>query len=107
GKEVHPVPAYNNVDLTKLPLLHYRVKSVKGEGLTRETVPLAYCKGCDCKGKCDGPSCSCIRKHKKAIPPYDEDGILRGSHSVIYECNPACKCSKNCGNRVMQNGANI
>lgn len=40
--------------------------------------------------------------------PYDEKGrIILEEGYPVYECNPMCRCSKSCQNRVLQNGLRV
>ncbi|KAL3526706.1 hypothetical protein ACH5RR_011362 [Cinchona calisaya] len=40
--------------------------------------------------------------------PYDERGrIILEEGYLVYECNQRCGCSKNCKNRVLQNGVRV
>ncbi|KAK9285293.1 hypothetical protein L1049_024484 [Liquidambar formosana] len=40
--------------------------------------------------------------------PYDENGrIILEEGYLVYECNYMCSCSRNCPNRVLQNGVQV
>ncbi|XP_048334681.2 histone-lysine N-methyltransferase SUVR5 isoform X3 [Ziziphus jujuba] len=40
--------------------------------------------------------------------PYDDKGrIILEEGYLVYECNDRCSCSKNCPNRVLQNGVRV
>lgn len=40
--------------------------------------------------------------------PYDDKGlIILEDGCLVYECNHLCKCSRNCPNRVLQNGLQV
>nr|XP_039251264.1 histone-lysine N-methyltransferase EHMT1-like [Styela clava] len=60
-----------------------------------------------CKCTQDCTSCECGKQSGQCW--YDASGRLLPSFNFknppfIYECNPLCKCSRSCRNRVIQNG---
>ncbi|KAK7393114.1 hypothetical protein VNO78_21568 [Psophocarpus tetragonolobus] len=62
--------------------------------------------GCDCADGCVDPGkCACIVKNGGKLP-YECNKRLASimESSLIYECDPSCKCPSSCINRVSQHG---
>lgn len=64
----------------------------------------SFLVGCDCTPRCSHTNCTCpINSHGKFA--YDrKKRVLLPPGSPIYECNPNCKCTSDCPNRVIQKG---
>lgn len=72
--------------------------------LNDKSNPFRSC--CDCTDDCSNKSkCSCWRLTTKDDPKskygYKYKRLPDKVFTGIYECNPGCKCSKNCLNRVV------
>ncbi|KAI7994653.1 Histone-lysine N-methyltransferase, H3 lysine-9 specific SUVH5 [Camellia lanceoleosa] len=64
-------------------------------------------QGCDCIGGClDSQKCSCVLKNGGEIP-YNYNGAIVESKTLVYECGPSCKCPTSYYNRVSQHGIKI
>lgn len=107
-----PVPCVNYYDGTIPPSFTYSAKRIPKEGVNLNLDEDFLC-GCDCEDDCsDKTKCKCHQLTMSGAnapnKPPKEVGyhFKRLSTTVttgIYECNPRCKCSKACLNRVVQN----
>lgn len=99
GKEVIPIRAVNTIDDEKPPPFKYRTNCIYPD----------WChfsppKGCDCISGCsDSRKCSCAVKNGGEIP-YNSEGAVVETKTLVYECGPSCKCPPSCHNRVSQHG---
>eukprot|EP01134_Creolimax_fragrantissima_P006612 CFRG6612T1 len=129
GLEHVRLPVSNTED-ENVPTTKYinRLVGLNGTSLKH----LTYESGCECAGGiCNTKSCACIRKWGGTHPGYttfsqpeSESNEIRntvgsqrigleenkGNHPrflCIYECGPACLCSSDCGNRLVQRGVQL
>jgi [histone H3]-lysine9 N-trimethyltransferase SUV39H len=87
---------------------HYTNKMWHGEGVPGPD--LKTLRGCDCEGRCNPKSktCLCVKKQSKYLDisrvgfVYDHRGRLVEPliNYPIFECNDFCGCSADCQNRV-------
>ncbi|XP_053604536.1 histone-lysine N-methyltransferase SUV39H2-like isoform X1 [Plodia interpunctella] len=94
----------NDFDLAGPPEnFTYINSSIPGVGVTIPDEPPIGCEctACNCRSKtCCG--------NQGGLFAYTAKKRLRVAPGTpIYECNKACKCSADCGNRVVQGGRNI
>lgn len=93
----------NTVDLTGPPENFTYVNDIKPVGIV---VPNDPPIGCDCKQCSCKSNCSCGKSG--GFFAYTHKGRIRVDLGTpIFECNKACKCSADCGNRVVQKGRSI
>ncbi|CAL5409088.1 unnamed protein product [Camellia sinensis] len=102
GKELFPICDVNTMDNEKPPTFNY---------MTQMKYPDCFSpippQGCDCIGGClDSQKCSCVLKNGGEIP-YNYNGAIVESKTLVYECGPSCKCPPSCYNRVSQHGIKI
>lgn len=104
-----PIRIENLVDFDVLDEnFQYIGENIAGKGVKIVDEPLI---GCQCVTSLSG---QCISVRKLCCPhlagaffPYNRNGFLCiYPGEAIYECNSSCKCSENCGNRVIQKGRN-
>ncbi|KAL8537135.1 hypothetical protein ACS0TY_012349 [Phlomoides rotata] len=99
GKESLPIAAVNTIDDQKPPPFNYISKMMYPDWLR-----LKPPQGCDCNGRCsDSKRCPCAEKNGGEIP-YNRNGALVETKTVVYECGPNCKCPPSCYNRASQRG---
>ncbi|KAK9059180.1 hypothetical protein SSX86_021799 [Deinandra increscens subsp. villosa] len=101
GKEVFPICAFNTIDDEKPPAFTYITKIMYPDWY-KPILP----EGCDCVGRCSEKKCSCAAKNGGEIP-YNHSGAIVEAKPLVYECGPACRCSRSCYNRVTQHGMKI
>ncbi|KAL7212696.1 hypothetical protein ACSBR2_015388 [Camellia fascicularis] len=94
GKELFPICAVNTIDNEKPPTFNY---------MTQMKYPDCFSpippQGCDCIGGClDSQKCSCVLENGGEIP-YNYNGAIVESKTLVYECGPSCKCPPSCYNR--------
>ena len=76
--------------------------------LFEETINGCLCSGNSC-GTLPDQTCSC-QLYGANVCEYGllrETALSLDSLSVVQECNSSCSCSKNCRNRVVQNGIKV
>lgn len=99
GKEPIPIWAVNTIDDDKPPPFNYISKMMYPDWY-RPIPP----EGCNCVGRCSAKKkCACARKNGGAIP-YNHNGALVETMTLVYECGPHCKCPPSCYNRATQRG---
>lgn len=99
GKELMPISAVNTIDDQKPPPFTYISKMMYPDWLC-----LKPPQGCDCTGRCSGSKrCLCTVKNGGEIP-YNRNGALVETKTLVYECGPHCKCPPSCYNRASQRG---
>ncbi|KAJ8286521.1 hypothetical protein GJAV_G00040110 [Gymnothorax javanicus] len=107
GYEKVPVPCVNGVDSEPCP------DNYKYVPLSCVTSPMNIDKNithlqyCVCTDDCSSTNCMCGQLSLRCW--YDKDGRLlpefsREEPPLLFECNHACSCWRNCKNRVVQNG---
>eukprot|EP00118_Oscarella_pearsei_P010514 m.64869 g.64869 ORF g.64869 m.64869 type:complete len:216 (+) comp35285_c0_seq4:2089-2736(+) len=120
GIESVPISCVNDVDEELPPNFEYRPSRFLCQDAAVNLISdpdFLVC--CDCTDDCEDKSkCACFqlsRESALAIGVKDkaqEIGFhhkrLAANHkSAIYECNSRCKCSAQCGNRVLQIGIRL
>ncbi|XP_042002687.1 uncharacterized protein LOC121751931 isoform X1 [Salvia splendens] len=99
GKERIPICAVNTIDNGKPPPFNYISKMMYPDWY-RPIPP----EGCNCVGRCSAmEKCSCADRNGGAIP-YNHNGALVETKTLVYECGPHCKCPPSCYNRATQRG---
>ncbi|KAG8375532.1 hypothetical protein BUALT_Bualt10G0109500 [Buddleja alternifolia] len=99
GKEPFPICAVNTIDDEKPPPFNYVSKMMYPDW--HHPIPPM---GCDCTGRCsDSKKCKCAVRNGGEIP-YNRNGALVETKTLVYECGPHCKCPPSCYNRVSQKG---
>lgn len=102
GKEPFAICAVNTLNNEKPPPFNYISKMMYPDWF-RPSPPA----GCDCTGRCsDSRKCRCAVINGGEIP-YNRNGALVETKSLVYECGPHCKCPLSCYNRVSQRGIKI
>uniref|UniRef100_A0A6Q2XAL7 Euchromatic histone-lysine N-methyltransferase 1b n=1 Tax=Esox lucius TaxID=8010 RepID=A0A6Q2XAL7_ESOLU len=107
GYERVPVPCVNSVDCEPCPDNYKYVPAncvTSPMNIDKNITHLQYCV---CKDDCSSSSCMCGQLSLRCW--YDKDGRLLPEFCcdeppLIFECNHACSCWRNCKNRVVQNG---
>lgn len=107
------VPCVNEYDATFPPSFTYSTKRIPMKGVNLNLDEDFLC-GCDCEDDCaDKTKCQC---HQLTMAGVQSNGPNKAAKEVgyrfkrlptsvttgIYECNPRCKCSSTCSNRVVQ-----
>lgn len=98
----------NDVDNEPTPPweFYYTNKMWHGEGVPPPDINSL--KACNCTGKCDPKSktCLCVQRQQQYtgdVTPdfvYDTRGRLKTLDYPIFECNDLCGCDEDCRNRV-------
>ncbi|KAJ7988511.1 hypothetical protein DPEC_G00324340 [Dallia pectoralis] len=110
GYERVPVPCVNSVDSQPCPDNYKYVPAncvTSPMNIDKNITHLQYCV---CKDDCSSSSCMCGQLSLRCW--YDKDGRLLPEFCcdeppLIFECNHACSCWRNCKNRVVQNGLRV
>uniref|UniRef100_A0A1B6IPN4 SET domain-containing protein n=1 Tax=Homalodisca liturata TaxID=320908 RepID=A0A1B6IPN4_9HEMI len=91
---------YTHVD----PAIYYSDTNIPGPGVEPGLWEVSLCVQCTCVDEC-GTTCACLEASggQNYINHLLSDEKLSAS-SFLLECNDLCKCSTNCGNRVVQLG---
>lgn len=65
--------------------------------------------GCSCLDCSTSEYCECKEANEKKQFVYDHNGLYKDINvrNGIVECNARCKCSKDCINRIIQNGRKV
>lgn len=88
-------------------VINYRrnPRSKKVPSYLTDTTDNPFRSGCDCDDDCsDKSKCSCWRltwRGEKQRGGYNFKRLDARVDTGIYECNPSCKCSSKCLNRVV------
>ncbi|XP_045419144.1 histone-lysine N-methyltransferase EHMT1 isoform X9 [Lemur catta] len=107
GYERVPIPCVNAVDGEPCPSNYKYVSQscvTSPMNIDRNITHLQYCV---CIDDCSSSNCMCGQLSIRCW--YDKDGRLLPEFNMaepplIFECNHACSCWRNCRNRVVQNG---
>ncbi|XP_006900681.1 PREDICTED: histone-lysine N-methyltransferase EHMT1 [Elephantulus edwardii] len=107
GYERIPIPCVNAVDSEPCPSNYKYVSQncvTSPMNIDRNITHLQYCV---CIDDCSSSNCMCGQLSMRCW--YDKDGRLLPEFNMaepplIFECNHACACWRNCRNRVVQNG---
>lgn len=107
GYERIPIPCVNAVDSEPCPSNYKYVSQncvTSPMSIDRNITHLQYCV---CIDDCSSSNCMCGQLSMRCW--YDKDGRLLPEFNMaepplIFECNHACSCWRNCRNRVVQNG---
>ncbi|KAM5298490.1 histone-lysine N-methyltransferase EHMT1 isoform 2-T2 [Ctenodactylus gundi] len=107
GYERVPIPCVNAVDNEPCPSNYKYVSQncvTSPMNIDRNITHLQYCV---CTDDCSSSTCMCGQLSMRCW--YDKDGRLLPEFNMaepplIFECNHACSCWRNCRNRVVQNG---
>ncbi|QQP51286.1 Uncharacterized protein FKW44_012606 [Caligus rogercresseyi] len=114
GKESVPISCVNSLDNDYPEYVEYSTKRLPQSGVNLN-LDDNFLQGCDCEDDCrDKSKCSCWQLTLQGTEANGEKGPSPSAgytnrrlpevvSTGIYECNPKCKCSKKCGNRVAQN----
>lgn len=113
GLEPMPISCINYYDTTLPPTCIYSTERTPTEGVDLN-LDEEFLACCDCEDDClDKERCQCwqltIQGERMRDPDIIQDDVgyvyKRLPNPVptgIYECNPRCRCSQNCLNRVVQ-----
>ncbi|XP_012884901.1 PREDICTED: histone-lysine N-methyltransferase EHMT1 isoform X2 [Dipodomys ordii] len=107
GYERIPIPCVNAVDSEPCPTNYKYVSQncvTSPMSIDRNITHLQYCV---CVDDCSSSTCMCGQLSMRCW--YNKDGRLLPEFNMaepplIFECNHACSCWRNCRNRVVQNG---
>ncbi|XP_059514521.1 histone-lysine N-methyltransferase EHMT1 isoform X6 [Myotis daubentonii] len=107
GYERIPIPCVNAVDGEPSPSNYKYVSQscvTSPMNIDRNITHLQYCV---CIDDCSSSNCMCGQLSMRCW--YDKDGRLLPEFNMaepplLFECNHACACWRNCRNRVVQNG---
>ncbi|XP_047625069.1 histone-lysine N-methyltransferase EHMT1 isoform X3 [Phacochoerus africanus] len=107
GYERAPIPCVNAVDDEPCPSNYKYVAQncvTSPMAIDRNITHLQYCV---CVDDCSSSNCMCGQLSMRCW--YDKDGRLLPEFNMaepplLFECNHACSCWRNCRNRVVQNG---
>uniref|UniRef100_A0A8C0JC28 [histone H3]-lysine(9) N-methyltransferase n=1 Tax=Chelonoidis abingdonii TaxID=106734 RepID=A0A8C0JC28_CHEAB len=110
GYEQIPIPCINSVDSEPCPTNYKYVSQncvTSPMNIDRNITHLQYCV---CIDDCSSSNCMCGQLSMRCW--YDKDGRLLPEFNMsepplIFECNHACSCWRNCRNRVVQNGLRV
>lgn len=110
GYENIPIPCINGEDSEPCPINYKYVSQncvTSPLNVDRNITHLQYCV---CIDDCSSGNCMCSQLSMRCW--YDKSGRLLPEFNMvepplIFECNHACSCWRNCRNRVVQNGLKI
>ncbi|XP_018088035.1 histone-lysine N-methyltransferase EHMT1 isoform X2 [Xenopus laevis] len=110
GYENIPIPCVNAEDSEPCPTNYKYVSQncvTSPLNIDRNITHLQYCV---CIDDCSSSNCMCNQLSMRCW--YDKNGRLLPEFNMvepplIFECNHACSCWRNCRNRVVQNGLKI
>ncbi|XP_076311848.1 LOW QUALITY PROTEIN: histone-lysine N-methyltransferase EHMT2-like [Tachypleus tridentatus] len=107
GKELNPIQCVNGLDSEGAPDDYlYIVDNCETSPINIDRT-ITSLQSCRCEDDCTSPSCTCATISFKCW--YDKEGRLLPEFNMldppmIFECNRACLCWKNCNNRLLQHG---
>uniref|UniRef100_A0A8C5SYD5 [histone H3]-lysine(9) N-methyltransferase n=1 Tax=Laticauda laticaudata TaxID=8630 RepID=A0A8C5SYD5_LATLA len=110
GYENVPIPCVNSVDDEPCPD-DYKYISENCETSTMNIDRnITHLQHCTCQDDCSSSNCLCGQLSIRCW--YDKDGRLLQEFNkieppLIFECNQACTCWRNCKNRVVQGGIKV
>uniref|UniRef100_A0A8D2JAS7 [histone H3]-lysine(9) N-methyltransferase n=1 Tax=Varanus komodoensis TaxID=61221 RepID=A0A8D2JAS7_VARKO len=110
GYENVPIPCVNSVDDEPCPD-DYKYISENCETSTMNIDRnITHLQHCTCQDDCSSSNCLCGQLSIRCW--YDKDGRLLQEFNkieppLIFECNQACTCWRNCKNRVVQSGIKV
>uniref|UniRef100_A0A8C8SUI2 [histone H3]-lysine(9) N-methyltransferase n=1 Tax=Pelusios castaneus TaxID=367368 RepID=A0A8C8SUI2_9SAUR len=110
GYENVPIPCVNAVDNEPCPE-DYKYISENCETSTMNIDRnITHLQHCTCQDDCSSSNCLCGQLSIRCW--YDKDGRLLQEFNkieppLIFECNQACTCWRNCKNRVVQSGIKV
>ncbi|XP_066215875.1 histone-lysine N-methyltransferase EHMT2 isoform X3 [Saccopteryx leptura] len=110
GYENVPIPCVNGVDGEPCPE-DYKYISENCETSTMNIDRnITHLQHCTCVDDCSSSNCLCGQLSIRCW--YDKDGRLLQEFNkieppLIFECNQACSCWRNCKNRVVQSGIKV
>uniref|UniRef100_A0A6I8NUT1 [histone H3]-lysine(9) N-methyltransferase n=1 Tax=Ornithorhynchus anatinus TaxID=9258 RepID=A0A6I8NUT1_ORNAN len=110
GYENVPIPCVNGVDGEPCPE-DYKYVSENCETSTMNIDRnITHLQHCTCGDDCSSSNCLCGQLSIRCW--YDKDGRLLQEFNkieppLIFECNQACACWRNCKNRVVQSGIKV
>uniref|UniRef100_T1IV76 Histone-lysine N-methyltransferase n=1 Tax=Strigamia maritima TaxID=126957 RepID=T1IV76_STRMM len=105
GKERIPIQCVNGVDDEPFPVDYlYIIENCETTPLTIDRC-ITSLQSCTCDDDCSTNSCICSSLSLRCW--YTKEGSLLPEFNLldppmIFECNRACRCWKNCNNRVVQ-----
>ncbi|XP_030853851.1 histone-lysine N-methyltransferase EHMT2 isoform X2 [Strongylocentrotus purpuratus] len=107
GLENIPIPVVNSVNNDGVPTDFLYVKNNCETSRLNIDRNIKHMQGCNCADDCFSEACACSRSSVRCW--YDKDGRLMPDFNyqeppMIFECSRACRCWRNCRNRVVQNG---
>ncbi|XP_067130013.1 histone-lysine N-methyltransferase EHMT2-like isoform X2 [Centruroides vittatus] len=107
GKELNPIQCVNGVDGEPAPTDFLYVTENCETSPIHVDRTITSLQSCRCDDDCTSPNCTCATISFKCW--YDKEGHLLPEFNMldppmIFECNRACLCWKNCNNRVLQHG---
>ncbi|XP_040297997.1 histone-lysine N-methyltransferase EHMT1 isoform X6 [Bufo bufo] len=110
GYENVPIPCINGEDSESCPINYKYVSQncvTSPLNVDRNITHLQYCV---CIDDCSSSNCMCSQLSMRCW--YDKSGRLLPEFNMlepplIFECNHACSCWRNCRNRVVQNGLKV
>ncbi|XP_063791938.1 histone-lysine N-methyltransferase EHMT1 isoform X2 [Pseudophryne corroboree] len=110
GYENMPIPCINGEDAEPCPINYKYVSQncvTSPLNVDRNITHLQYCV---CIDDCSSRNCMCSQLSMRCW--YDMSGRLLPEFNMvepplIFECNHACSCWRNCRNRVVQNGLKV
>ncbi|XP_053551684.1 histone-lysine N-methyltransferase EHMT1 isoform X2 [Bombina bombina] len=110
GYENIPIPCVNTVDSEPCPSNYKYVSQIcvtSPLNIDRNITHLQYCV---CIDNCSSSNCMCSQLSMRCW--YDTNGRLLPEFNMvepplIFECNHACSCWRDCRNRVVQNGQKV
>ncbi|XP_075041868.1 histone-lysine N-methyltransferase EHMT1 isoform X2 [Mixophyes fleayi] len=110
GYENIPIPCVNGEDSEPCPINYKYVAQncvTSPLNVDRNITHLQYCV---CIDDCSSRNCMCSQLSMRCW--YDMSGRLLPEFNMvepplIFECNHACSCWRNCRNRVVQNGLKV
>ncbi|CAJ1068690.1 histone-lysine N-methyltransferase EHMT1-like [Xyrichtys novacula] len=110
GYEAIPITCVNSVDIEPCPEnFKYIPENCVTSPLNIDK-DITHLQHCSCTDDCSSSTCVCGQLSLQCW--YDSEGRLpldfcQREPPVLFECNHACSCWRNCRNRVVQNGLRV